>query len=200
MPPKLVIIGSGWAGFYIAEKIDQQKYDVTIESPRRTTAYTPLLASAACGVFNFYLAEDSVRSKSRTKQRFLKANVVDIDFQRKVCECLPAFDDDDEEEELHLFEVAYDTLVIAPGCRPNTFGTPGVEEHALFMKNVSDAMKVRKILFDLLEKASLPNISVDRMKEMLHIIIVGGGESVIPRCDLSKCCRPDWYRNGGRAG
>lgn len=74
--PRLVIIGSGWAGFYIAQNIDLEAYDVTVLSPRRTSAYTPLLASAAVGLFNFYLAEEPVRSKSRSALRFVKANVV----------------------------------------------------------------------------------------------------------------------------
>lgn len=76
----------------------------------------------------------------------------------------------------------YDKLVIAPGCGPNTFGTPGVQEHALFMKNVSDAMAVRKLLFDLLEKGSLPNTSRERAQELLHIAIVGGGPTGIELC------------------
>ena len=166
------------AGFYLAENLDQNKYNITVISPRRTTAYTPLLASAACGVFNFYLAEDSVRSKSRIKQKFVKAVVESIDFEKKLCHCSPAFDDDDDES-LVDFDVEYDILILAPGCIPNTFGTPGVEEHALFMKNVSDAMKARKILFDLLEKASLPNISREKVKEYLSICVVGGGPTGI---------------------
>lgn len=177
MAPKLVIIGSGWAGFYIAEKIDTSRYDVSIISPRRTSAYTPLLASAAVGVFSFYLAEESVRSKSRNKQHFIKANVLDIDFDKKICHCSPAFDDDPEP--LPNFDVEYDILIIAPGCVPNTFGTPGVENHGVFLKNVSDAMRIRKVLFDLLEKASLPNTPVERIKELLHIAVVGGGPTGI---------------------
>ena len=179
MAPNLTIIGSGWAGFYLAENINPYKYNVTIISPRRTSAYTPLLASAACGVFNFYLAEESVRSKSRKQLRFLKANVTAIDFESKKCRCEPAFDDDDDDEHLPAFDIDYDLLVIAPGCVPNTFGTPGVEEHAVFLKNVSDAMKARKILFDLLEKASLPGTSPQRVRELLHIAVVGGGPTGI---------------------
>lgn len=169
--PSLVIIGSGWAGFYLAEYVDSKKYSVTVISPRRTSAYTPLLASAACGLFNFYLAEEPVRSKSR-HIKFIKANVDDISFAKNLVHCRPAFDDETANE---LFDVSYDKLVIAPGCAPNTFGTPGVDENALFVKNVSDAMAIRKLLFDLLEKASLPNIPRDRAKELLHIAIVGGG-------------------------
>src|SRR5271154_4323090 len=115
--PRLVIIGSGWSGFYLVEYISQPMYSVTLISPRRTTAYTPLLASAACGLFSFYLAEDSVRSKSRRGMRFLKANVIDIDFRRKACKCKPAFEEDEatsiapvgqaEDETLREFEVQY---------------------------------------------------------------------------------------------
>ena len=133
----------------------------------------PLLASAACGLFNFYLAEEPVRSKTR-KCRFIKANVLGVNFDlRRVC-CAPAFEDDGTLSD-DRFDLEYDYLVLAPGCIPNTFNTPGVLEHALFMKNVSDAMAVRKLLFDLLEKASLPNCPIERKKELLHVAIVGGG-------------------------
>ena len=169
----VLIIGSGWAGFYLASEISTSLYDVTVISPRRTSAYTPLLASAACGLFNFYLAEEPVRSKSR-KINFLKAYVHAVDLPSRKVSCTPAFEEDNELRQ-HHFQVSYDLLIIAPGCVPNTFGTPGVQEHALFMKNVSDAMAVRKLLFDLLEKASLPNCTLKRKKELLHIAIVGGG-------------------------
>ena len=187
--PRLVIIGSGWAGFYIAEHIDLSKYSVTLLSPRRTSAYTPLLASAAVGLFNFYLAEEPVRSKSRRQLRFIKANVLDIDFSSKTCKCAPAFDEDPELA-AQQFDVEYDYLVVAPGCMPNTFGTPGVEENSIFIKNVSDAMIVRKRLFDLLEKASLPNVSGERKKSLLHIAIVGGGPTGIElTAELDDLCK-----------
>ena len=194
--PRLVIVGTGWAGFYIAQYIDQSMYDVTIISPRRTSAYTPLLASAAVGLFNFYLAEEQVRSKSRKAIHFLKATVSDIDFQQKTCQCAPAFDEDPDLAH-EVFTVPYDVLCIAPGCMPNTFGTPGVAEHALFMKNVSDAMAVRKLLFDLLEKASLPHVTPKRRKDLLHVAIVGGGptgiELTAELSDLSKNELEDLY-------
>lgn len=176
--PRLVIVGSGWAGFYIADTIDLNAYHVTVISTRRTCAYTPLLASAAVGLFNFYLAEESIRSKSRCAVKFVKANVLDVDFDAKTCKCAPAFDEDPELAD-EVFSVDYDFLVLAMGCMPNTFGTPGVAEHGVFVKNVSDAMKIRKTLFDLLEKASLPNVSKKRARDLLHIAIVGGGPTGI---------------------
>ncbi|KAI4263741.1 MAG: hypothetical protein L6R42_001124 [Xanthoria sp. 1 TBL-2021] len=172
--PHIIIIGSGWAGFYLADYLSPTLYSITIISPRRTSAYTPLLASAACGLFNFYLAEEPIRSKSR-KCRFLKATVTSISIPSKTVHCAPAFDNDIDPITNQNFDLQYDYLILAPGCIPNTFDTPGVLENALFMKNVSDAMTTRKLLFDLLEKASLPTCPPDRKKELLHIAIVGGG-------------------------
>ena len=36
------------------------------------------------------------------------------------------------------FEVPYDVLVVSVGERPATFGTPGVEEHCFFLKEVRE--------------------------------------------------------------
>ena len=35
-----------------------------------------------------------------------------------------------------VFEVPYDYLVVGVGARSNTFGTPGVEENAHFLKSI----------------------------------------------------------------
>ncbi|KAL8788366.1 MAG: hypothetical protein Q9195_007324 [Heterodermia aff. obscurata] len=176
--PHILIIGSGWAGFYLASYLNTSAYSITIISPRRTSAYTPLLASAACGLFNFYLAEEPVRSKSRSCIKYHKANVISITFSTRTAHCIPAFDSPSSSSDdisNQPFDIPYDYLIIAPGCGPNTFSTPGVTTHALFLKNVSDAMTIRKLLFDLLEKASLPTCTPALAASLLHVAIVGGG-------------------------
>ena len=112
--PSLVVIGSGWVGLYIAQYIDTTKYAVSILSPRRTSAYTPLLASAACGLFPFSCAEESLRVRGRDVN-FIKAYALSVDFEKKEVHCRAAFDDDREFVE-RAFEVKYDSLVICPGC------------------------------------------------------------------------------------
>jgi NADH dehydrogenase FAD-containing subunit len=47
-----------------------------------------------------------------------------------------------------IFELGYDKLVVAVGCYSQTFGTKGVKENALFLKDVSDARKIRKRILD----------------------------------------------------
>lgn len=43
-----------------------------------------------------------------------------------------------------VFEIGWDKLVVAVGCYSQTFGTPGVRENALFLKDVADARRIRK--------------------------------------------------------
>jgi NADH dehydrogenase FAD-containing subunit len=41
------------------------------------------------------------------------------------------------------FDLDYDQLVISVGAYSNTFNTPGVKEHGIFLKDISDAKKIR---------------------------------------------------------
>lgn len=50
---RVVIVGSGWAGATMSTALDERKYKITVVSPEETTPYTPLLASAACGLYDF---------------------------------------------------------------------------------------------------------------------------------------------------
>jgi NADH:ubiquinone reductase (non-electrogenic) len=112
--PHVVVIGSGWVGLYIAQYIDTTRYSVSVVSPRRTSAYTPLLASAACGLFAFSYAEESLRAKGRHCS-FVKANAVGVDFANKLVRCVAAFDDDATFDP-PPFTLEYDKLIISPGC------------------------------------------------------------------------------------
>nr|POE94218.1 putative nadh dehydrogenase [Quercus suber] len=188
MAEVIVIVGSGWAGYTLAHSIDDQKYDVTVISPQPTTAYTPLLASAACGLFNFSLAEEPIRHKNR-KIRFVQALVLNVDFETRTCFCQPAFPG----MENRKFDIKYDRIVLAPGCTNQTFDTPGVSDHALFVRNVNDAMAIRARLQDVIEMASLPCIDEEEQRALLHFIIVGGGPTGVEiTAELNDLIRNDY--------
>ena len=61
----LVIIGTGWGAFPLTQSVSLKRYDIKVVSPVRTLQYTPLLASAACGHFDFRLAEEPIRRQHR---------------------------------------------------------------------------------------------------------------------------------------
>ena len=60
-------------------------------------------------------------------------------------------------------------------CISNTFRTPGADEHAFFVRNVADAKKVQHRIKQVLELASLPGLTEQEQRDLLHIGIVGGG-------------------------
>jgi len=57
----------------------------------------------------------------------------------------------------------------------NTFGTKGVVENCHFLKEISDATKIREKIGDVFETASLPGITEDEKKKLLSFLVVGGG-------------------------
>jgi NADH:ubiquinone reductase (non-electrogenic) len=176
MTPKqtIAIIGSGWGGYNLAHSLDTSKYDVMVISPEATSAITPLLASAACGLFYPQLAQEPIRRKHLDVQ-YVKAYVQNIQFKEKTMICQPAFDSLKDEQ----FKISYDKVVIAPGCSTNTFNTPGVDEHAFMVKNVKDANAIRDKINENLEIASLPCTTESQQRQLLHIAIVGGGPTGI---------------------
>ena len=181
--PNVLIVGSGWAGSTLSSKLSTSKYTITVISPSPTTPYTPLLASAACGLYDFSLVETPVRQEN-SPVKFIQGKVRTIDFEKKVCRCRPFFDGMEDER----FELSYDIIILAPGCLNQTFGTPGVVEHACFVRNVADAMVIRQRVADCFEKASLPGRTEQEQSDQLHFVIVGGGPTGIELsaelCDL----------------
>ncbi|KAF4547771.1 Pyridine nucleotide-disulfide oxidoreductase-like protein 6 [Elsinoe fawcettii] len=169
----LAVIGAGWSGFPISQKIDLSLYNVCVISPVRTIQYTPLLASAACGLFDFRLAEEPIRRRHRTELQYYKARAESIDLDKRLITCIHAVDDLGHGQK--RFEIKYDRIVLAPGCDIQTFNTPGADKHAMFLRTTNDARLVQQRILQMLDAASLPGISDERQREMLHVRIVGGG-------------------------
>ncbi|KAH8694314.1 putative disulfide oxidoreductase, partial [Talaromyces proteolyticus] len=170
----VAIIGSGWGGYNLAHALDTRKYNVLVISPEATSSITPLLASAACGLFYSQLAQEPIRRKNLEVQ-YIKANVLGIEFSDKTLLCQPAFDSLKDKQ----FKISYDKVVISPGCSTNTFNTPGVDEYAFMVKNVNDADAIRDKINQNLEMASLPCTAEEQQRQLLHIAIVGGGPTGI---------------------
>lgn len=64
----------------------------------------------------------------------------------------------------------YDHLVVATGCKPATYGTPGVEENAFFMKEIKDAQKIRDHVANCLETASVSARPSPKARPYAHAV------------------------------
>ncbi|KAH0112121.1 FAD/NAD(P)-binding domain-containing protein, partial [Aureobasidium melanogenum] len=191
-----------WAGYTLARDLDPKKYQVVVVSPRSYFVFTPLLASTSTGTLEFRTALEPVRSR-RTKVEFFQGWADSVDFASKTLKVEEAVEnpwqamaltadgrEDQNAKQLEqekgvkqkkgkVFEMNYDKLVVAVGCYSQTFGTPGVKEHAYFLKDVGDARKIRNRMLSCFETASLPTTSEEMKKQLLNFAVVGGGPTGI---------------------
>jgi NADH dehydrogenase len=70
--------------------------------------------------------------------------------------------------------VKYDYLVIANGATTNFYSMKDVEQHALPMKSIIDAIKLRNIIIRNFETALLTD-DQESLNSLMDIVIVGGG-------------------------
>ncbi|GAA5802081.1 hypothetical protein HPULCUR_007541 [Helicostylum pulchrum] len=168
---RVVILGSGWAGFKLMKDLDKKNYDVSVVSPRNYFVFTPLLASTSVGTLEFRCITEPVRTYSKDIN-FYQATCDKIDLENQVIHCVSNIDNASGRKS---FLLDYDKLVIGVGSYSNTFGIPGVEEHACFLKDVNDARKIRKRLVECFENASQPGTTEKEKQDLLHFVIVGGG-------------------------
>ncbi|XP_057956002.1 external alternative NAD(P)H-ubiquinone oxidoreductase B3, mitochondrial-like isoform X2 [Malania oleifera] len=173
---KVVVLGTGWAGTSFLKNLKNSSYDVQVVSPRNYFAFTPLLPSVTCGTVEARSIVEPIRNIVKKKGldiEFTEAECYKIDPAKKkvYCKSHQASNLDGKQD----FTVDYDYLVIAMGARANTFNTPGVVENAHFLKEIEDAQRIRRTVIDCFERASLPNLSDEDRKKILHFVIVGGG-------------------------
>ena len=166
---RLVILGSGWAGFELVRKIDHKLFDTLMVSPRNHFVFTPLLASTSVGTLEFRSVTEPVRRTLKGDQ-FLQAHCEAIDLAAKTVHCRSSLDTNKDP-----ISVPFDRLVIAVGALSNTFGIRGVQENVLFLKEISDAKRIRQRIIECFECATHPGLPLERVKELLHFCVVGGG-------------------------
>ncbi|CAG9953233.1 unnamed protein product [Clonostachys rosea f. rosea IK726] len=186
-PPKkkkrVVIIGSGWAGYTLARTLSPANSTRILISPRSHFVFTPLLASASVGTIEPRASIEPVRRLGL--DNFHQGWASGVNFKRKTV-LVEAAPPDDAAGNLSqpvgngtTFEVEYDQLVLAVGCHSQTFGIEGVEEYACFLRDVGDARKLRQRILRAFEKASMQTTPECDRRKLLHFAIVGGGPTGI---------------------
>ena len=167
---RLVILGTGWSSYSLLKNADKRKYEVVVVSPRNHFLFTPLLASTTVGTLEFRSIIEPVRNTGfRDDQHFhlSKATTVDTSTRQLTCQS--------ELDPSVVYSLEYDQLVIGVGAVSSTFGVPGVAEHGFFLKEISDARRIRDRLLANFELATQPGISPTERERLLHVVIVGGG-------------------------
>jgi NADH:ubiquinone reductase (non-electrogenic) len=164
--PRLVVLGTGFGAFYLIKSL-KEDYRITVISPRNHFLFTPLLPSTTVGTIEFRSIIEPVRH-ARDGLTFYHARALELDRTNHLVRCAGVEDD-------RPFAVSYDTLVVAVGAASNTFGVPGVQDHALFLKELSDARVLRQRIIRCFEQANLPDLADEERARILHFVVCGGG-------------------------
>jgi len=168
---KILILGGGFGGLYAAlefEKYLAKSDDVEVVIINRDNffLFTPMLHEVAASDLDPTNIVIPGRKFLKHVQYFT-GDVIGIDCTKKEVTVSHGFD-------RHCHIMPFDHLVIALGCVTNFFKLPGLEERALTMKSLGDAMKLRNLMIQHLEEADSECATNDR-EPLLTFVVAGAG-------------------------
>lgn len=160
---RIVIIGAGFGGLKLAQKLIGSGYQIVIIDKNNYHQFQPLFYQVAtAGIEPSSILFPLRKIFQKQKDVYIRvAEVYSIDTKKK-------------EIQTSLETVWYDYLVISTGANSNFFGMNEMEEFAIPMKSASEAMAMRNRLLQSFEKAVTLRDQNAR-KALLNIIVVGGG-------------------------
>jgi NADH dehydrogenase len=171
-PTRIVILGAGFAGTTLVRRLAgklPEGCELVLVSDESYTTFNPLLPEAVGASIFPEHAIVPVREMIHpgADRQFIMGSVADLDLQNRevICRSLAG------EIALH-----FDHLVLAVGNRARLDLLPGMDEHALPLKTVGDAMHIRNTVLRCLARIELESDPEVR-KELGHFIVLGGGFS-----------------------
>jgi NADH dehydrogenase len=168
---RIVILGGGFGGLYAALRLEKTlardpKVEILLVNRDNFFLFTPMLHEVAASDLDLTHIVNPVR-KLLKRVQFFDGDVDDIDLPgRKVVVSHGA--------EHHSHELKYDHLVMALGSITNFFNLPGLQERAVTMKSLGDAIYLRNKLIAHLEEADFECCALER-QELLTFVVAGGG-------------------------
>ena len=175
---QVVIVGGGAAGLELATKLGR-KYgkcegvDITLVDANLTHIWKPLLHEVASGKRNPGEDELSYLAQARWNHfRFRLGRLESLDRAQRVVTMAPILDEQGKAF-IPRRRYHYDTLIIAVGSVTNSFGTPGVEEHCVFLDSRSQADKFHQRLLQAFLRAHTHEGELEQ--KQLNVAIVGAG-------------------------
>lgn len=165
---RVVIVGGGFGGLELANKLKKSNFQVVLIDKNNYHQFLPLIYQVASAGMEPSSIAFPFRNiyKDRKKDFFFR-----LAEARAVVPELNIL-------QTSIGKIEYDYLILAAGTVPNFFGNKHIEEVAMPMKNISEAMGLRNAILDNFERAVTCASDAER-EELLNIVIVGGGATGI---------------------
>ena len=170
---RILILGGGFGGVYAALRLQQKlgkdsKFQITMVNRENFFVFTPMLHEIAAGDLDPADIVSPIRSLLH-RVDFINAHVERIDLAARRVAIAHGF-------ERHSHELEYDYLVLAMGSITNFFMLPGVQERAITMKSLGDAVQLRNRIVAHLEEADAEAaIDPEEARALLTFVVAGGG-------------------------
>jgi NADH dehydrogenase len=168
---RILILGGGFGGLYTALRFERElkrdeSLEVTLVNRENFFLFTPMLHEVAASDVEITDIVSPLRKLLR-RVKFVEGDVESIDLTgRRVVVSHGA--------EHHEHELEYDHLILGLGAVTNFYRLPGVEERALTMKSLGDAIRLRNRMIEQLEEADV-ECACDERTRLLSFVVAGGG-------------------------
>jgi len=163
---RVVVVGGGFAGLHLVRRLEgllrPGEVDLTLVDRNNFHLFTPLLYQVATGELPPHAIAYPLRVPlARAGHRFVRAEVTGVDVAARLVRTSAG-------------DLPYDHVVVVPGAVPNDRGIPGVAEHALQVKWLSDGRALRHRILSTFERAATEPDRA-RRRDLLSFVIVGAG-------------------------
>lgn len=160
---RVVIVGGGLGGLRLAEDLYGSGMQVVLIDKNNFHQFPPLIYQIASAGIDPSSISFPFRQIFRKRKDFYfrMAEARMVDSEKKILQT-------------SIGKIDYDYLVLATGATTNFFGNKNIEEWAIPMKTVPEAMGLRNALLSNFERA-LTCATEEERQELLNVVIVGGG-------------------------
>ena len=161
--PRVVVIGGGFAGISFLKNLRKSEVQAVLFDRHNYHTFQPLLYQVSTAG----LEPDSIAYPLR---KFFRRNK---DFHFRMAEVTSI---DAEQNTVHtaIGSLSFDYLVIATGTKTNFFGNSSIEELSMPMKTIPQALNMRSLILQNIEKADEASNEEDR-RRYLSFVIAGAG-------------------------
>lgn len=160
---RIVIVGGGFAGIKLAQKISRPDYQVVLIDKNNFHQFQPL----------FYQVATAGLEPSAISYPFRKWFQHKTNFHFRLAE-VKSIHPEQNQVETSIGTIDYDYLVLAMGATTNFYGNGSLEKYTYPLKSVHESLAFRNSILNKFEEALLVNNPQTR-RRLLQFIVVGGG-------------------------
>ncbi|MBX9723845.1 MAG: NAD(P)/FAD-dependent oxidoreductase [Candidatus Obscuribacterales bacterium] len=170
--PHVVIIGGGFGGLAAARALEHAPAKITLIDRHNYHLFQPLLYQVAMAGLSSTEIATPIRSILSKQQNIevLLDEVTQIDLDNQTIKRTQG-------------ETKYDYLILAAGAQTSYFGHPEWAQVTLGLKDLDDAIEIRRrvlLAFEAAEKEP----DADKRKALLTFVIIGGGPTGVELAGL----------------